>query len=175
MAQDFRAAGRLSATDVDSPLIRVLGSLGSRFLGLLDPISVPENQNKPQHRQKALPAPPACLARTLHIFFAHSPSLYKTEPQPRPLGEAVTYRSRRQTELQQRALRHRAPLVAHAACPHADPSLPRPQRDRGCLASTAIAIVVAWCECQLRRGLGSSALLSPTQFLVSTPPMAVSV
>ena len=163
MAQYFRAAGRLGATDVDSPLIRVLGSLGSRFLGLLDPISVPENQNKPQHRQKALPAPPACLAGTLHIFFTCYLSLYTTEHQPRPLGEAVAYRSRRQTELQQRSLRHMAPLVAHRL-----PSC------GSLLASTAIANVVAWCECQLRRG-SSSTLPSPAQFLVSTPPMAVSV
>ena len=96
-------------------------------------------------------------------IFLHIPSPYMTEPQPRPLGEAVAHRSRRPTELQKRALRHRAPLVAH--------------RLPSCgflLASTAIAIVIAWCECQLRLG-SNSALPSPTQFLVSTPPMAVSV
>ena len=38
-----------------------------------------------------------------------------TEPQPRPLDEAVTYRSRRQTELQKRALRHNdGPLLPKA-------------------------------------------------------------
>ena len=36
VAQDFRAAGRLSATDIDPPLSRVLGSLRSRLLGLSD-------------------------------------------------------------------------------------------------------------------------------------------
>ena len=82
VAQYFRAAGRLGATDVDSPLIRVLGSLGSRFLGLLDPSSDPENQNKPQHKQKALPAPPACLAGTLYIF-SHIISPYmRRSPSP---------------------------------------------------------------------------------------------
>ena len=82
MAQYFRAAGRLGATGVDSPLIRVLGSLGSRFVGLLDPISVPENQNKPQHKQKALPAPPACLAGTLHIFLNILPPYIRRSPSP---------------------------------------------------------------------------------------------
>ena len=43
VAQDFRAVGRLSAIDVDSPLSRVLGSLRSRLLGLGDPFFVPEN------------------------------------------------------------------------------------------------------------------------------------
>ena len=141
--------GRLSATDVDPPLFRVLGSFGSRFLGLLDPTSVPDNQNKPQHRQKALPAPPACLAGTLYIFL-HIPSPYtRRSPSPGLLahGETVAYRSRRQTELQQRALRHRAPLVAHRL-----PSC------EFLFASTAIAIVVVLPRPQSRSWLlGASA------------------
>ena len=74
-------------------------------MGLLSPGSwvfflaqFPPQKTRTSHSTDSklcLHRPPAW--RGLAHIFAYSPSLYKTEPQPRPLGEAVAYRSRRQT------------------------------------------------------------------------------
>ena len=58
---------------------------GPRFLGLVGPFFVPENQ-KPQHRQKALSAPPAYPAGALYIFHIFPP-LYLQDGSPAPASE----------------------------------------------------------------------------------------
>ena len=126
------------------------------LLGLFDPISVPANQNKPQHRQKVPPAPPACLVGTLHIFLHILPSYTRRSPSPgllvRPwhIGLDVRLSSRSvscvTSHLHPRKHKTGGRCTLHLAPVGQKRRLPRLARALGFWSGQALATGTAWAS-----------------------------